>query len=469
MSKKFFDSWQLWEKMTFVLACGIVGVILLGCLKLVYNHWRLRKYTALAAAKAAQRQDMQHTPSVRRRKGPDVPFGIRAIESGVEVDGVWISRSNTPAPSVPDSPLSNASVAPSPSRPAHSPDRTSSSSNISRLEIPQPVHGYPGVITSRGGPSSANVPFERGLSTERSPSRPSPSSMASDYVPRGRPTYQPRRSSHLRFSNSQDVDNSAAMAALEGRLLTQKRNVSDESYENPKDQGVARSWSGSSDSDENYSPPKTREHELRSLRPVATARLNSASSQIATANNERILNTPASSGPSKSAHGHGVPQIRLSGVDNDWTPGTQPIEHKYYFAGPPSPLYEDRNDPFDMPADTPRDERTGLNSSSEIRSRDPPNPRFSLSDADEDEISPATRNSQMTQDDMRHLRISQVVRKVNSGFEILRPGTLVKPPQSDDANPGQDLEIAGGSPTKKLHKRTRDSLSLRESRFTEGA
>lgn len=199
--------------------------MMLGCLKLVYNHWRLRKYTALAAAKAAQRQDMQHTPSVRRRKGPDVPFGIRAIESGIEVDGVWISRSNTPAPSAPDSPTSNASVPQSPARPAHSPDRASSSSNISRLEIPQPVHGYPGVMTSRGGPSSANVPFERGLSTERSPSRPS--STVSDHVPRGRPTYQPRRSSHLRFSNSQDVDNSAAMAALEGGLLTQKRNVSD--------------------------------------------------------------------------------------------------------------------------------------------------------------------------------------------------------------------------------------------------
>lgn len=202
-------------------------MILLGCLKLVYNHWRLRKYTALAAAKAAQRQEMQHTPSVRRRKGPDVPFGIRAIESGIEVDGVWISRSNTPAPSVPDSPMSNASVAPSPVRPAHSPDRTSSSSNISRLEIPQPVHGYPGVIGSRPGQSSANVPFERGLPTERSPSRPN--STTSDYapVPRGRQTYQPRRSSHLRFSNSQDVDNPEAMAALEGHLLTQKRNVSD--------------------------------------------------------------------------------------------------------------------------------------------------------------------------------------------------------------------------------------------------
>ena len=433
---------------------------------------------------------MQHTPSVRRRKGPEVPFGVRAIESGIEVDGVWISRSNTPAPSLPDSPPSNASIAPSPVWPAQTPDRTSSGSAISRLEIPQPVHGYPGVIASHNNSSSANVPFERGLSTERSPTRPS--SMASDYVPRGRPTYQPRRSSHLRFSNSQDADNSAAMAALEGRLLTQKRKVSDgkpilhfivstsdkakkltffekESSEEPKDESAAQSWSGSSGSDENYSPPNTQELELRSLRPGTNAPLDSSSSQIVTAYDENFLNTATSSGPSKSAYGPGVPQIRLSGVDSEWTAGTHPAEHRYYFAGPPSPLYEDGNDPFGTPADSPRDERTRLNSASEMRSRDTPKPRFSLSD--EDEISSAPHNTQMTHDDMpRQIRASQVVRKVNSGFEILRPGTLDRAPQtSDDANSGQDLEAAGSSPTKKLHKKHRDSLSLRESRFTEGA
>lgn len=32
--------------------------------------------------------------------GPNIPFGIRAIESGIEVDGVWISRNNTPAASI---------------------------------------------------------------------------------------------------------------------------------------------------------------------------------------------------------------------------------------------------------------------------------------------------------------------------------------------------------------------------------
>lgn len=236
-----------------------------------------------------------------------------------------------------------------------------------------------------------------------------------------------------------------------------------ESYEDPKD---PRSWSGSSGSDENYSPPKTQEHELRSQRPVET-RLDSAGSQTATANNENSPNTAVSAGPSRSAYGQGVPQIRLSGVDNEWAASTHPAEHKYFFAGPPSPLYEDRMDPFDAPADSPMGERRSLNSSSGIRSRDPPKPRFSLSD--EDEISPAPRNSQITQDDVtRNSRTSQVIRKVNSGFEILRPGTLDKPQTSEEIYPGHDLENAGSPPIKKLQKKNRDSLSLRESRFTEG-
>lgn len=239
-------------------------------------------------------------------------------------------------------------------------------------------------------------------------------------------------------------------------------------YEDANNQNATRSWSGSSGSDENYCPPTTRELELRSQRPLATARLDSASPQVAVANNENSPDTATSSGPSKSAYGQGIPQIRLSGVENDWAAGTHPAEHKYHFAGPPSPLYEDSNDQFDMPADSSMDERTRINSSSEIHNRDPPKPRFSLSD--EDEISPAPRNSQMAQDDItRHMRISQVVRKVNSGFEILRPGTLDKPPKtSDDAKPGQDLDVAGSSPTKKRNRKNQDSVPLRESRFTEG-
>jgi hypothetical protein len=44
-----------------------------------------------------RRQMIQHRPP-QGCDNADTPFGIRAIESGIEVEGVWISRNNTPEP-----------------------------------------------------------------------------------------------------------------------------------------------------------------------------------------------------------------------------------------------------------------------------------------------------------------------------------------------------------------------------------
>ncbi|KAK3113628.1 hypothetical protein LTR53_008896 [Teratosphaeriaceae sp. CCFEE 6253] len=94
MGKMFFQSWKLWEKLCFFLACAIVLVVLAGALKLLYTHWRLRKYTVVAE-KERKEQTLQRQMSQRRRHD-EIPFGIRALESGIETEGVWVSRPNTP-------------------------------------------------------------------------------------------------------------------------------------------------------------------------------------------------------------------------------------------------------------------------------------------------------------------------------------------------------------------------------------
>ena len=118
----FWSGWAIWEKLVFVrtfqtflcfghvganyssqvLACAIVVTLAIGCIKLLYTHWRLRKYAAVAEQER-QEQAMQRQMSQRRRAAAghgsdsdDVPFGIRAIERGIEVEGVWISHGNTP-------------------------------------------------------------------------------------------------------------------------------------------------------------------------------------------------------------------------------------------------------------------------------------------------------------------------------------------------------------------------------------
>jgi hypothetical protein len=64
----------------------------LGGCRNIYTRWRLRQYTTVGIKNPTP--DM-----VEAQTTDEIPFGVKAIESGVEVEGVWISRSNTPVPS----------------------------------------------------------------------------------------------------------------------------------------------------------------------------------------------------------------------------------------------------------------------------------------------------------------------------------------------------------------------------------
>ena len=156
---------------------------------------------------------MQHTASVKRGRSQrqKVPFGVRALESGIEVDGVWISGTNTPS-TMPGSPNIAASK-PQPPFKDYSPEASSSGSETSRVEVPQPVHGHPGTNHASGTSKKIAAPVDRPVASERQHKQPHPSENQN----LGRPTYRPRRSSQLRFSNSLDAENAEALAALEGR------------------------------------------------------------------------------------------------------------------------------------------------------------------------------------------------------------------------------------------------------------
>ncbi|KAI9894362.1 MAG: hypothetical protein M1814_003118 [Vezdaea aestivalis] len=95
--KQFWVKWELWEKMCFCLATAIGVVIIIGCVKLMYDRWQLRKYTKLADEKKARFAEMHQRQMEAGHLRAPIPFGVRAIESGIEVDGVWISRNTTPA------------------------------------------------------------------------------------------------------------------------------------------------------------------------------------------------------------------------------------------------------------------------------------------------------------------------------------------------------------------------------------
>ncbi|KAK4042077.1 hypothetical protein C8A01DRAFT_33840 [Parachaetomium inaequale] len=91
MPGTFFTSWDLWQEMTFVLAMSIVAVFCAGLVKLWWNNRLMKKKEVLDEEKRARVEEMRKTGLPIKRANP-VPFGVRAIQSGVEVDGIWISR-----------------------------------------------------------------------------------------------------------------------------------------------------------------------------------------------------------------------------------------------------------------------------------------------------------------------------------------------------------------------------------------
>ncbi|KAF9876439.1 hypothetical protein CkaCkLH20_05847 [Colletotrichum karsti] len=103
MEKVFFKDWELWQQMTFVLACAIVIVFIIGFIKLWWTNRYMARIEIIDAEKRAHASEMESTGLPPPRKQSDIPFGVRAIQSGIEVDGIWISRPGTPASDSPPS------------------------------------------------------------------------------------------------------------------------------------------------------------------------------------------------------------------------------------------------------------------------------------------------------------------------------------------------------------------------------
>lgn len=79
-------------------------------MRLHLNKRKLRRYEALSQAKPSQQEatatEQPLTSDVESQVAL-VPFGIRAIESGIEIDGIWQSPSTTPGSSRPSSATSS--------------------------------------------------------------------------------------------------------------------------------------------------------------------------------------------------------------------------------------------------------------------------------------------------------------------------------------------------------------------------
>ncbi|KAJ2987505.1 hypothetical protein NUW58_g4466 [Xylaria curta] len=95
MGVQFFSNWELWQQLTFVLAAGIVLVFFIGWAKLFWMQRLLKKHALLDEEKRVRQMELRKSGLPVGRRA-DIPFGVRAIQSGIEVEGIWISRPATP-------------------------------------------------------------------------------------------------------------------------------------------------------------------------------------------------------------------------------------------------------------------------------------------------------------------------------------------------------------------------------------
>lgn len=94
---------ELWQQLCIVLGCGIAVVMTAGFTKLLVRRSQMRKITKKTLA---EKSDIEGSPAaestlqLRQTEKDEIPFGIRALEAGIEVEGVVISRPTSPRVSV---------------------------------------------------------------------------------------------------------------------------------------------------------------------------------------------------------------------------------------------------------------------------------------------------------------------------------------------------------------------------------
>lgn len=451
---------------TQVLACGIVVTIFLGLLKLWYDRNKIRKYSKVDKGKTAATPEMLESQPVQQVQAEemkqDIPFGVRAIESGIEVDGVWISRSNTPVGS------SRASIM--------SETRLPQNFNNSALELPQMSYA-----SSRGS-SAAPSSFDRAVSAERLPTNDSRSGSPPDHIYQTRPGPSSPVQSYSRNSTTlQNLERSGPPSRKYRRqsAYTQPDNITARNAQFGESSGSSKKSSRRTSDESDYMAigQDVRAYETAYMRP------SSGMSPIDPRTDLDLLQSHRMSHVAET--GQLTPRVRRPGNSGEWASvaDNQVATHNgvNYFMPQKTP-----SPPLPAIAD-PQEEAAGYASShvaapqaqEQQQSRISQGVPLQESYAPNAPYYPDTYQVRGPQHQLSYDEVpyevqtmqnnqrpeSQVLRSVNSGFQVLKPGTFAPPPASEMEM--TDRSERRQSTGKKLQKKRRSSGESRKSAFTE--
>jgi len=376
-----------------VLAVAIAGVFFLGYGKLLWMSRLLKKQELVDEEKRMKILELRRSGQfIGPKNTHEVPFGIRAIQSGIQVDGIWISGSNTPTPSILKTPyLEGSSSDSSPGLYATmSPPRKSMD-----ISLNQP-RSSPHRSRSR---QSFPPPLSRVASNDRN------DNVDGSERPKSRTqfSYKPRRSSQLRFDTRDESQyNEETLEHLEGR-----------------------------------SPRKVYTHQPRGNLQKGKE-VESSSDTAAAADNERSSGTSDESDTTLSNTKLPRPSPRYStpGLGFQSSPkiavqplrvSMQPNQSKDgYFSIPLGSPEREKSNPFATPLFPP----TEVSSPAQTPAGGSPSHRASVDTSAP--LLPYTRSPSPTfVPGVGQLHMNKSVRKVNSGFEVLPAGTFGTPAEGE--------------------------------------
>ena len=369
---------------------------------------------------------------VELRNSHDVPFGVRAIQSGIQIDGIWISKDNTPVPSeLRLGRLRGISTDLNAAFNSAASERSSViSSQVART------------ASSRGRPSfrhndSAHLALDQSAGSEYATVAETPDG------PGHRPSYKPRRSSHLRYGSYGEYEEEV-MAQFEGKPQHNEKGH----FQRPRSSSqICKEMRGIM-ADIEHSSGASSDDAYGTLCNYLRAQPD----------RPRMSLPPRFPIQSLSA---AAPTHTLAGKSS--RASFPPVSSKTeYFSTPLESPDADESDPIHAPQITPAEAPSPFGLSHVLNVQD-------LTESRESQVPLLSQPRSPTSFVPGELHVNKSARRVNSGFEILPAGTFGFSPEinwsgmSFDERRDQEDE-SGERRQSKLQKKPR--VSMRSTRLS---